>query len=153
VRPVVFVPQHRALTATARKLLPDQVPHAAAAANAGRAALLVHALTADPALLLPATRDWLHQEYRAAAMPASAELVRALRAAGIPAVISGAGPTVLAFTTGDGGLPEAPDDFAVRRLEVDPGGALAGTTIAEAGAGNTPIRPVVAHGGLGRLRC
>src|SRR5215207_592602 len=32
VRPVVFVPEHRALTATARKLLPDQVPHADAAA-------------------------------------------------------------------------------------------------------------------------
>jgi homoserine kinase len=124
VRPVLFIPEHRALTATARKLLPDQVPHADAAANAGRAALLIHALTADPELLLPATRDWLHQEYRASAMPASADLVRALRGAGIPALISGAGPTVLAFGTGLG--PVA--GFTVHPVEVDAGGAVARVT-------------------------
>ena len=128
VHPVVFIPEHRALTATARKLLPDQVPHADAAANAGRAALLVHAFTADPSLLLPATRDWLHQEYRASAMPASADLVRDLRAAGVPAVISGAGPTVLAFETVPGVLPESVDGFVVRPVEVDPGGAVARVT-------------------------
>jgi homoserine kinase len=37
-------------------------------------------------------------------MPESLELVRVLRDQGIPAVVSGAGPTVLAFVTGD---PEA----------------------------------------------
>jgi homoserine kinase len=128
VHPVVFVPEHRALTATARKLLPDQVPHADAAANAGRAALLVHALTSDPALLLPATRDWLHQDYRAPAMPASADLVRRLRAAGVPAVISGAGPTVLAFDPGSGALPAAVEGFVTVPVEVDSGGALARVT-------------------------
>ena len=40
------------LTATARAALPPAVPHADAAFNAGRAALLVHALTSDPTLLL-----------------------------------------------------------------------------------------------------
>jgi homoserine kinase len=124
VRPVLFIPEHRALTATARKLLPDQVPHADAAANAGRAALLIHALTADPELLLPATRDWLHQEYRASAMPASADLVRALRGAGIPAFISGAGPTVLAFGTG----LDPVAGFTVHPVEVDAGGAVARVT-------------------------
>jgi len=124
VRPVLFIPEHRALTATARKLLPDQVPHADAAANAGRAALLIHALTADPELLLPATRDWLHQEYRASAMPASADLVRALRGAGIPALISGAGPTVLAFGTG----LDPVAGFTVHPVEVDAGGAVARVT-------------------------
>jgi len=71
------------------------VPHADAVANAGRAALLVHALTADPDLLLDATRDWLHQSYREPAMPRSYELVKTLRSKGFAAVISGAGPGVL----------------------------------------------------------
>ncbi|MFI6133376.1 homoserine kinase [Micromonospora sp. NPDC051141] len=98
VRPTVFVPAERGLTAAARAALPATVPHADAAANAGRAALLVHALTVDPALLLPATVDRIHQEQRAPGMPASARLVAALRAAGVAAVISGAGPTVLALS-------------------------------------------------------
>jgi homoserine kinase len=97
VHPVVFVPTERGLTAQARAALPATVPHADAARNAGRAALLVHALTADPTLLLPATEDRLHQEYRASGAPATYALVNALRAAGVPAVVSGAGPSVLAF--------------------------------------------------------
>ena len=48
-------------------------------------------------MLLAATRDWLHQDYRAEAMPETAALVGRLRAAGIPAVVSGAGPSVLAL--------------------------------------------------------
>ena len=98
MRPTVFVPAERGLTATARAALPATVPHADAAFNAGRAALLVHALTADPALLLPATVDRLHQDYRAPGMPGTSSLVSALRAVGVAAVVSGAGPTVLAFT-------------------------------------------------------
>ena len=46
-----------------------EVPHRDAAFNAGRSALLTHALTSDPALLFPATEDRLHQGYRAAGMP------------------------------------------------------------------------------------
>src|SRR5439155_2227266 len=60
LRPVLFVPASTASTAKVRKLLPETVPHADAARNAGRAALLVHALTApggDPGLLLAATSD------------------------------------------------------------------------------------------------
>jgi homoserine kinase len=94
---VAFVPPDRLETTIARGLLPVTVPHAAAAANAGRAALLVAALTGRPDLLLPATRDWLHQEQRRPAMPESLALVESLRADGIAAVISGAGPTVLAL--------------------------------------------------------
>ena len=52
------------------------------------------------AVLLDATEDRLHQPYRAAAMPETAQLVARLRAAGVPAVVSGAGPSVLAFLTG-----------------------------------------------------
>jgi homoserine kinase len=57
----------------------------------------VTALTGHPAHLLDATEDRLHQPYRAAAMPESAGLVRVLRAETVPAVISGAGPSVLAL--------------------------------------------------------
>jgi homoserine kinase len=98
VHPVVLVPNTRSSTAKARKLLPEVVPHADAARTAGRAALLVEALTRQPALLLPATEDLLHQPYRAEAMPRTAALVRTLREGGVPAVVSGAGPTVLALT-------------------------------------------------------
>ena len=101
VMPVAFVPGTKSSTAKARRLLPDVVPHADAARNAGRAALLVEALTRRPDLLMPATEDWLHQSYRAEAMPRSAALVASLREAGIPAVISGAGPSVLAFGGAD----------------------------------------------------
>nr|WP_231134346.1 homoserine kinase [Motilibacter deserti] len=94
---VAYVPAEPVATEHARRLLPATVPHADAARNAGRAALLVHALTADPSLLLPATEDRLHQGYREPAMPRSAALVARLRADGVPAVISGAGPTVLAL--------------------------------------------------------
>ena len=100
VVPVVAIPDTELSTHVARGVLPAEVPHAVAAAQAGRAALLVHALTEDPALLLAATRDWLHQEPRAVAMPASAALVAGLRARGHAAVVSGAGPTVLALCDG-----------------------------------------------------
>nr|WP_269205081.1 homoserine kinase [Motilibacter aurantiacus] len=94
---VAYVPSEPVATEYARSLLPAAVPHPDAARNAGRAALLVHALTADPGLLLTATEDRLHQGYREPAMPRSAALVARLRSAGVPAVISGAGPTVLAL--------------------------------------------------------
>jgi homoserine kinase len=101
VTPIAFVPNTSLATETARGLLPEAVPHKDAASNAGRAALLVAALTGglDSSVLLDATADRLHQPYRAAAMPESAALVERLRHIGVPAVISGAGPTVLALTT------------------------------------------------------
>ena len=107
IRPVVCVAPAPVRTEVARRLLPDLVPHRDAAANAGRSALLVAALTQLPAgppetsgVLLAATRDWLHQDYRAAAMPETSALVGRLREAGIPAVVSGAGPSVLALLSG-----------------------------------------------------
>jgi homoserine kinase len=103
IRPVVCVAPAPVRTEVARRLLPDLVPHREAAANAGRSALLVAALTQLPGgagTLLAATRDWLHQDYRAEAMPETGALVGRLRAAGIPAVVSGAGPSVLALLHG-----------------------------------------------------
>jgi homoserine kinase len=101
VAPVAFVPGSRSSTAKARRLLPSTVSHADAAVNAGRAALFVEALGRRPDLLMDATEDLLHQPYRAEAMPRSAALMASLRAGGVPAVVSGAGPTVLAFGGAD----------------------------------------------------
>ena len=96
--PVLCVPPEPLATAAARLALPAAVPHADAAQNSARAALLIAALTGDPGLLMEATEDFLHQRYRAAAMPRTASLIAGLRSAGIPAVVSGAGPAVLALT-------------------------------------------------------
>ena len=105
--PVVAVPATELSTESARGLLPAAVPHRTAAANSGRAALLVHALANDPSLLPDGTKDELHQAFRAPAMLPSADLMTALRAAGFAAVISGAGPTVLCLADGDAAAGEA----------------------------------------------
>src|SRR5690606_9939339 len=97
VVPVAIVPPVQLSTKTARGVLPAQVPHSDAAFAAGRAALLVEALGRRPELLFAATEDRLHQAYRGAVMPDSLALVTALRARGVAAVVSGAGPTVLAL--------------------------------------------------------
>ncbi|OAE02274.1 homoserine kinase [Arthrobacter sp. OY3WO11] len=101
VIPVVAVPDYELSTEAARALLPASVGHHAAAMNAGRAALLIHALTHNPEFLLAGTEDYLHQSYRAEAMRPSAALIGALRAAGHAAVVSGAGPTVLVLANGE----------------------------------------------------
>lgn len=95
---VVFIPPKQVRTKIARGLLPENVSHADAAANSGRAALLVAALSRQPELLFPASEDLLHQKYRGSAMPESLQFVEALRANRVAAVVSGAGPAVLAFT-------------------------------------------------------
>ena len=124
IRPVLFIPVEQSLTRTARAALPDRVPHADAAFNVGRAGLLAVALTSRPDLLLAATEDRLHQDYRAAGMPASAALVTALRERGIAAVVSGAGPAVLALTTAGQSGPAvelAPQEWECAHLEISAG--------------------------------
>ena len=122
--PVLLVPPVASATDETRAMLPAQVPHADAAFTAGRAALLVHALTAAPQLLLAATEDRLHQPYRSPAYPATARLVERLRAVGVPAAVSGAGPAVIALAP-QGRLPGGVDHrgFAAYRLDVSRGGA------------------------------
>ncbi|MDA3643262.1 homoserine kinase [Saccharopolyspora indica] len=123
VSPIAFVPQARSATDVTRGLLPERVPHADAAFAAGRAALAVHAMTRAPELLLAATADRLHQDYRESAWPDTIALVHRLREAGVAAAVSGAGPTVLALPTG-GELPAeiAPNGFQALRLPVDDAG-------------------------------
>jgi homoserine kinase len=96
---VVFTAESACATSTARALLPERVPHAEAAANSIAAALLARAMEREPALLFEGTRDFLHQPYRGTVMPASAALIDRLRASGMAAVLSGAGPSVLVLTT------------------------------------------------------
>lgn len=102
VAPVVFVPGFTMSTSLARSLQPPHVPREDAVFNVSRSALLVAALTQSPELLLDATADRLHQDYRGAAMPETLRLVQALRAQGHAAVVSGAGPSVLVLADGPG---------------------------------------------------
>lgn len=109
VAPLVLVPETTMSTSVARGLQPDQVPREDAVFNVSRSALLIAALTQSPELLLSATDDKLHQTYRAEAMPETHRLVRALRAEGFAAVVSGAGPSVLVLADGPGRRLEAVD--------------------------------------------
>jgi homoserine kinase len=138
IQPLLLVPGATLSTTAARGLLPGSVPHADAAFNAGRAALLVAALTWDPDLLLAATEDRLHQRQRAAAMPESLALVDRLRAEGLAAVVSGAGPSVLVLARREpeDDLADFGDGVAVRRVAdlTPPGWRLLPLSVDAAGA-------------------
>lgn len=146
VLPVVLVPEGTLSTHAARRLLPDLVPHADAAYNAGRAALLVHALIGEPGMLLAATEDRLHQRQRTEAMPETLGLIDRLRDQGHAAVVSGAGPSVLVLSRHHpddppGDLARAvrvreiaaltPIGWSVRPLEVDVHGATVSRPLRE----------------------
>lgn len=100
VSPLVLVPDFTMSTELARSLQPPTVPYEDAVFNVSRSALLVAALTQSPELLLEATEDRLHQDYRGQAMPRTRDLVRTLREAGHAAVVSGAGPSILVLCNG-----------------------------------------------------
>jgi len=102
---VVVIAEWELPTAQSRGMLPDVVPHADAAFNASRAALVAAAMaTGDRELLAAGLHDRIHERYRSAAVHDFELVTAALRAAGCDgAVLSGAGPTIL-------GLVMAPDD-------------------------------------------
>jgi homoserine kinase len=138
ISPVVCVPQDVLSTETARRVLPETVPHADAAANAGRSALLIAGLTGAPEVLFDATEDFLHQRYRAAVMPATADLLHRLRAVGLAAVVSGAGPALLVLAgPGRNSAPDLVDSIAretgiawrISPLDVDRQGATLQTAV------------------------
>lgn len=97
IRPVVFVPSTQQSTKGARGLIPATIGHSDAAINGGRAMLLTAALGGRIDLLMAATEDRLHQPFRLPSQPSTAALLAKLRAAGIAAVLSGSGPSVLAL--------------------------------------------------------
>jgi homoserine kinase len=96
---VIVTPAYDFPTGQARAVLPDNIPHKDAVFNLGRMALLTEALrNGDFELLSLATEDRLHQPYRIPLIPGAAAAMTAARNAGAVAVIlSGAGPSLLAF--------------------------------------------------------
>jgi homoserine kinase len=127
VSAAIFVADSQVPTEMARRLLPQAVPHIDAAANSARSALLVHALAMDPARLLDATQDWLHQRYREPVMPRSHELMKRLRDNGFAAVISGAGPSVLVLGRAnelEGLGAEVSPGFSLRLLGIGHGARI-----------------------------
>jgi homoserine kinase len=131
---VLLVPTITSSTAEARAVLPPTVPRGDAIFNVQRVALLLAALQARRRDALPsALDDRLHQPYRRALfpwMPAVAEAAR--RAGALGCVLSGAGPSLLALTAGDGaavarametGLKAAGIEGSARAYAVDTVGA------------------------------
>ena len=112
LRAVVCVPDVELATSRARAMLPQLIPHSDAAFNAGRSALLTHAIGHRLDLLFAATEDRLHQQQRAPAMPQTAGLLAAVRARGVAAVVSGAGPSLLVLGEGDAPLSAVRDALA-----------------------------------------
>jgi homoserine kinase len=100
IKAIAFIPENQLATAKARKLMPETIAHRDAVINSSHAALLSVALSTRPDLLLTATEDYLHQSYRREAYSKSMALVEKLRTAGVAAVISGAGPSVLVLHAG-----------------------------------------------------
>jgi homoserine kinase len=100
---VVCVPAFELATKKARAALPKKVPLADAVYNSARAILLARALeTGRTHSLAEFMDDRLHQPYRAKLVPGLREaLAAALRAGAAGAALSGSGPTVFAFVTGD----------------------------------------------------
>jgi homoserine kinase len=126
LHPVAIVPDVRLSTADARAALASEVSRADAVFNAAHAALMLEAITRDPSLLQVALHDRLHEEARLALVPAVAAVMQELRRVRVPACVSGAGPTLLAFE-GAGGpdvgeVLDGQTSWRVLHLAVRPGG-------------------------------
>ncbi len=127
LEPVAVIPRERTSTETSRRTLPATVPHAEAAASAGRAALLgAGAASGDAALFAAALGDWLHEPYRRSEV---LEAIRANPPAGCAgATLSGSGPTVIAWAEESracaADLQARFPEHTVLELDVTPRGAL-----------------------------
>ncbi|MFN8159922.1 MAG: homoserine kinase [Solirubrobacterales bacterium] len=98
---VAVIPAEEVPTERARAAIPAQVPLADAVSNIASASLLVLGLEqADLALIARGLGDRIHQPRRRGLYPRSMEIVEAAAGIGaLGATISGAGPTVLVWTT------------------------------------------------------
>ena len=103
ILPVVGIPDTRLATRRARRVVPSEVPVAAASRNVGRAVLLVEALrTGDSSAFAAAAGDELHEEARGPLSPITTAMIDAARVAGaLHAAWSGAGPATLALVTAE----------------------------------------------------
>lgn len=100
---VVAIPSFPMSTKAARGLLPSGISFQDAVFNVGRTALLVASLAKGHLEgLLVGTEDKLHQPYRSPLIPGMEEVFAAVKNAGAKGVaLSGAGPTLIAFTKGN----------------------------------------------------
>jgi homoserine kinase len=123
--PVVLVPRHlRTPTGPARATLADEVPRRDAVFNVGHASLLAIALTREPGLLDVALRDRLHEDVRLERVPEARDLLHELRhARQVPACVSGAGPSLLAFPPGGRDVGRLPHGWRAVRVNVRASGA------------------------------
>ena len=98
---IVAIPPEEVSTKLAREAIPAEIPLADALANVSAAALLVLGLrSADLDLVSGGLHDAIHQPRRRELYPRSMEIVDAAAELGaLGATISGAGPTVLVWTT------------------------------------------------------
>ena len=117
LRAALVLPEMDFPTHAARAALPEKVALTDAIFNLGRTALVVEALRmGDLALLGQVMADRLHQPYRLALIPGAPEaLAAACRAGAAAAVVSGAGPSLIAFVEGD----PAPAGAAMLRTFAD----------------------------------
>jgi homoserine kinase len=114
--PVVVLPDGLRLgTTEARSVLSNTVERRDAVFNIGHAALAVVAFTREPELLLVALHDRLHEDARTALVPGSAALLDDLRHRQIPACLSGAGPSLLAFERDGHTVGELPEGWRAIR--------------------------------------
>ncbi|HEV7482782.1 MAG TPA: homoserine kinase [Solirubrobacterales bacterium] len=98
---IVVIPPEEVSTKLAREAIPAEIPLADALANVSAAALLVLGLrSADLDLVSRGLSDSIHQPRRRDLYPRSMEIVdTAAELGALGATISGAGPTVLVWTT------------------------------------------------------
>jgi homoserine kinase len=131
LRPVVMIPQTRQLTTAARAVLPESLCRGDVAHQAARAGHVVGALLGAWPIAAAAAGDLLHEPARLAVMPATGAVIGELRAHGLHAWLSGAGPTVTAAVPrADVTALEtcrsvgAAHDFTVEVLDWDRGGVV-----------------------------
>lgn len=123
LRPAVLIPEAiRLPTEQARRALPDTVPRADAVFNLAHASLLVVALTREPDLIGWALNDRLHEDVRMALVPEVRTVLERLRAAQIPACVSGAGPSLLAFEGEGRVVPDPGPGWRLLRPGIRAGG-------------------------------
>ncbi len=118
ISPLVLIPTIRLSTQRARDVLPEEVARADAVFNVAHGALVIHALvTGDLDLLRVALRDRLHQQARLAMVPPVRAVFQELERS-LPVCVSGAGPSLLAFTAPGDPDPDPGDGWRVLRVPV-----------------------------------
>jgi homoserine kinase len=95
----VVIPEFNLSTRKARQALPDFIPHSSAVFNISRSILTVEAFrTGDLVLLAKVMEDRLHEPYRLKLIPGAEEAITTARSLGAASALSGAGPSIIAFS-------------------------------------------------------